>query len=132
MEQKYDWYTVLFSMLDGAITDAQRDQLQALKASWVIVNRRLGRLLIDILGPRNELVAIRDKLIELGRDPKMIAVWDADGVIVQRGATATVDWLAVAEDVLTYDAAGNLISTTRPVAFRDTHRWAGWAQKEAA
>lgn len=132
MEQKYDWYTVLFSMLDGAITDAQRDQLQALQASWVIVNRRLGRLLIDILGPRNELVAIRNKLIELGRDPKMIAVWDADGVIAQRGANAAQDWLAVAEDVLTYDALGNLISTTRPVAFRDTHRWAGWAEKEAA
>ena len=126
-EQMDDWYNVLFSITSGALSQAERDQLAQVQCSWVLLNTRLGRFFVDVIGPKTRLLNIEDKLTELGRDPIRIGVFDADGVLVgpQNGA----EWLKVAQDVLTYDAQGNLISTTRPVAFRDTHRWAGWAPK---
>ena len=125
--QMNDWYNVLFSILAGPLSDSEKDQLARVECSWVHLNTRLGRFFVDIIGPKNRLLNIEAKLVELGRDPIRIGVFDADGVLV--GPRNNAEWLKVAQDVLTYDAQGNLVSTDRPVAFRDTHRWAGWAPK---
>lgn len=123
------YYSALFSMLDGPITQAQRDALANLDAQWVLINHRNGRFLIDIVGPKKQLAAIRRYLVDAGRDPIVIGVWDCDGNVIQSGQLS--DWLNVAEDVVTYDASGNVASITRPVAFRSTNEWAGWAARTA-
>lgn len=128
------WANVLFSTLATPLTDAQRDALARTEASWVILNTRLGRAYVDIIGPKRQLQAIRDKLIELGRDPIILGVFEPvkqeDGSYVmdltQANKTA---YLTVARDVVTYDALGNVLSTVRPTEFIDIHRWAGWPEK---
>ena len=125
--QMNDWYTVLVSILAGPLSDSEKEQLANVQASWVLLNTRLGRFFVDILGPKNRLLNIEAKLVELGRDPIRIAVFDADGVLV--GPRNNAEWLRVAQDVITYNAQGQVVSVDRPVAFRDTHRWAGWAPK---
>lgn len=125
--QMNDWYCVLFSILAGPLSDVEKEQLARVQCSYVHLNTRLGRFFIDIIGPKTRLLNIEDKLIELGRDPIRIGVFDADGV--QIGPRNAAEWLKVAEDVITYDAQGNVVNVSRPVAFRETHQWAGWAPK---
>ena len=125
--QMQQYYSVLFSMLDGAITQAQQDALANLNAQWVLINHRSGRFLIDIVGPKSQLTAIRNYLLSAGRDPIVIGVWDCDGNVIQPGLLS--DWLNVAQDVVTYNASGNIASTSRPASFRSTNEWAGWAAR---
>ena len=125
--QMNEWYCVLFSIASGPLSDLEKEQLARVQCSWVHLNTRLGRFFIDIIGPKTRLLNIEDKLTELGRDPIRIGVFDADGVLV--GPRNNAEWLKVAQDVLGYDAQGNVTSTARPVAFRETHQWAGWAPK---
>jgi hypothetical protein len=122
-----NWRNVLFSIASGPLSDSEKEQLARVQCYWVHLNTRLGRFFIDIIGPVNRLQNIQDKLTELGRDPIVIGIFDGDGVL--QGNANNAEWLKVAQDVRTYDALGNLISSLRPVAFVDTHRWAGWGPK---
>ena len=126
-EQMDNWYNVLFSVAAGPLTDDERERLSKVEASWVLLNTRLGRFFIDIIGPKAQLQAIRDKLTALGRDPIVIGIFDSDGALI--GQPNKAEWLKVAQDVNAYDADGVLISTSRPTAFVNTHQWAGWAEK---
>lgn len=118
---------VLFSILSGAFTQAEMDGLRATECSWVHLNTRLGRFFIDIIGPMRQLQAIKDKLLALGRDPIVLGVFDYDGNLLN--SANKTEWAKVARDVKTYDANGTLVSSTRPVAYVDVHRWAGWGEK---
>jgi hypothetical protein len=122
-----NWRNVLFSIASGPLSDSEKEQLARVQCYWVHLNTRLGRFFIDIIGPVNRLQNIQDKLIELGRDPIVIGIFDGDGVL--QGQANNAEWLKVAQDVRTYDAQGNLLTTTRPTQFIDTHRWAGWGAK---
>lgn len=127
-EQKYEYYNVLFSISSGPLSDDEKEQLSRVKCDWVHLNTRLGRFFVDIIGPRTQLTAIRDKLIELGRDPIVIGIFDSDGLLV--GQFNTAEWLKVARDVISYNVDGTVASVTRPLSYIDVHRWAGWAEKQ--
>lgn len=143
-----NWRNVLFSILSGPLTQADRDQLENVEAYWVLLNTRSGRHFIDILGPAARLQAIGDRLTAMGRDPIVIAVFkpidgdvlppaDPRGFRLSRkvpqlaleGAPNKAEWLKVARDVVTYNADGSVQSTARPTAYVDVHQWAGWGDK---
>lgn len=127
----------LFSMISGAPTQAQRDMLASLSCNWVLLNVRNGRYYIDICGPVVQLQNIRDYLTSIGRDPKVIAIFDlstdVDGKPIQQLRVAqgfdSVEYLNVAPDVKTYDANGVLLTSVRPTGYVETHRFAGWPAK---
>lgn len=125
-----DWLNALFSITDGPLSAAEQVALAGVGASWVLLNDRLGKFFVDVIGPRAQLQAIQDKLTALGRNPIVIGVFDSNGVL-QNTANKT-EWVNVARDVKTYDAQGNLLTTTRPAAYIDVHRWAGWGAKVIA
>jgi len=126
-EQMDDWYNALFSTIATAFTEDQRGALSRTQASWVVLNVRLGRAFIDIIGPKTQLQAIEDKLTELGRDPIVIGVFRSDGTMLN--APNSAEWLKVARDVVTYDDQGVELTRTRPTAYVNVHQWAGWAEK---
>jgi hypothetical protein len=115
------WLNCLFSILSGALSQNERDQLANVGASWVLLNTRNGRFFVDIIGRTTQLQNIEDKLIELGRDPIRIGVFDHEGT--QIGNTNPAAWLAVARDVT---------PGVRPTQYIDIHRWAGWAPKNVS
>jgi hypothetical protein len=137
------WINVLFSITNTPLSQSEREQLSRVQASWVLLNNRLGRFFVDIIGPKTQLIAIRDKLIELGRDPRILGVFEPTKQDILDGGGKVIGWhyvmlltqangpeyLAVARDVITYDALGNVTSTTRPTSYIDIHRWAGWPEK---
>lgn len=125
-----DWLNALFSITDGALSASEKIQLATVGASWVLLNDRLGKFFVDVIGPRTQLQAIQDRLVALGRNPIVIGVFDSNGVL--QGTANKTEWLNVARDVKTYDAQGNLLTTTRPAAYIDLHRWSGWAGKVIA
>jgi hypothetical protein len=134
-----DWYDVLFSLTAGPLSQQQKDDLANLGVAWVLLNQRLGKWYVNILGPKAKLVAIENYLIAAGRNPIRIGVFQytvaADGTESMElvGNPNKAEYLAVAPDVMTYtyDALGNLLSAvaSRPAAFIDVHRFAGWPGK---
>jgi hypothetical protein len=131
------WLCALFSMIAGAPTQVQRDMLASLSCNWVLLNVRNGRYFIDICGPVEQLQNIRDYLTSIGRDPKVIAIFDlatdGGGNLVQQCRANpgfdSVEYLNVAPDVNTYNAQGVLVSSVRPTGYIETHRFAGWPAK---
>jgi hypothetical protein len=128
----------LFSMDAGALTVSQMTALKSLNASWKVLNTRtvnaIARWYVDIIGPKTQLVQIRQALIDAGRNPIVLGVFtpavQGDGsmlLVLTQGNLA--EYLNVAPDVVTYDALGNVLSTVRPTTFVDSHRWAGWPAK---
>jgi hypothetical protein len=122
-----NWRNVLFSLLNTPLTAAERKQLEDVQMSWILLNNRSGRFFVDVIAPIAWLQNIQDKLIELGRDPIVIGIFNYAGELMN--TANNTEWLKVAEDVKVYNAQGGLISNTRPVSFRDTHHWAGWGDK---
>jgi YD repeat-containing protein len=129
---------VLFSMDAGALTQAQMDALRAMNVAWEVLNRRvvnsIARWYVDIIGPKSQLVQIGQALTSMGRNPIVLGVFtptiqpDQSVLLVLTQGNLT-EYLNVAPDVVTYDAQGNVLSTTRPTGFIDVHRWAGWPDK---
>jgi hypothetical protein len=134
-----DWYDVLFSITAGALTQQQKDDLAGLQANWVLLNARGGKWYVNILGPKTQLLAIESYLAAAGRNPVRIGVFQYavldDGTEVMNlvGQPNKLEYLAVAPDVITYtfDALGNVLTAipSRPTAFVDVHRFAGWPPK---
>lgn len=138
-----DWICALFSMDSGAIIQAQRDAIAALNVQWVLLNVRNARFYIELCGPQAQLVAIRNYLISIGRNPKVIGVFDhslvddgsGNGTLMQveqwRSSQGfdQVEYLNVAPDVKTYNPDGSLASSVRPMTFTPIHKFAGWGDK---
>lgn len=128
MADTLDGYVnALFSISNTALSESEKTQLAAVQMSWVRLNTRLGRHFIDAIAPVGWLLALEQKLIDMGRDPIRIGVFDKDGQLI--GQQNAAEWLKVARNVDTYDASGNLVSSVRPTAWVDVHQWAGWGVK---
>lgn len=121
------WRNALFSISSGALTQSDKDRLAKVSASWVLLNTRLGRFFIDIIGPIPQLQAIQDELTAMGRAPILIGLFDRSGTLLN--VPNKTEWAKVANDIVTYNPDGTVLSTTRPAAFVDTHRWSGWSLK---
>lgn len=124
-----NWRNVIFAVDAVPLTPAQNQRLRDLNCDYVVLNVRNGRAMIDMIGPVHNLLLIEDRLTEAGRNPVRIAVWDADGVM--HGQPNKQAYMSVARDVKTYDPeTGTVLTSTRPTAYIDIHRWAGWAEKD--
>jgi hypothetical protein len=131
-----NWYNVLFSIVSGALTQAQRDRLGQLDVSFELLNTRGGRFYIDIIGPRGQLQALQDYLTAQGRDPRVIGIFrydDARNCSILVGQLDLAEYVAVAPNILVYNqVTGVVVSNTRPAAFVETHEFAGWGAKVLA
>lgn len=136
MDDRLNWYDVLFSINAGALTDQEKTDLANLNANWVLLNRRNARFYVNIIGPKSQLLAIQNYLVNDGRNPITIGVFqynpDTDTMDLV-GTPNKAEYLNVAPDVVTYtyDALGNILSTvtSRPTSFIDVHRFAGYPPK---
>lgn len=120
--------TFVFSMLGPTLTDQQARAFRAY-AQWRVVNERNGRLLVDGIGEEANLVTALGALTAMGRDPIAIGAWHEDGTPVEGYTLNETAWLAVAPDDWDMTDPENPVPV-RPTAWRDIHRWAGWAEKQ--
>ena len=120
--------TFVFSMLGPLLTDEQASAFSAY-AQWHVVNERNGRLLVDGIGEQEHLLTAVQALQAMGRDPIAIGAWHEDGTPVAGYPLNEATWLDVAPD--DWDASDpEHPIPVRPTAWRDIHRWAGWAEKQ--
>lgn len=111
--------TVLISCLVPSLTEAQRTALEA-RVEWTLVNRRLGRVMLDVVGDREDLTWLLGRLNAAALDPKVIARFrQEDGRRIAGQTIDVTEYLRVAPD---------LPDGGRPVAYRQVHGWLGWAQ----
>lgn len=120
--------TFVFSMLGPTLSESQASAFRAY-AQWRVVNERNGRLLVDGIGEEANLVTALGALTAMGRDPIAIGAWHEDGTPVEGYTLNETAWLAVAPDDWDMTDPENPVPV-RPTAWRDIHRWAGWAEKQ--
>lgn len=119
--------TALVSCTAQALTESQRSAISARRIEWVILHRRLGRVLLDMIAEREDLQWLVGRLSAAGLDPKVIAAFRADtGRRIRQVPIDRVEYLRVAPDVVTVDAQG-VVTTSRPTDYVQTHTWPGWA-----
>lgn len=99
-------------------------------AEWRVVNERDGRLLVDGISEESHLLPALQALTAMGRDPVPIGAWHEDGRPVDGYPLNEAAWLAVAPDDWDVTDPEHPVPV-RPTAWRDIHRWAGWAEKQA-
>lgn len=120
--------TLLFSMLGPRLDDSQADQFSAF-AQWVVLNEREGRILVDGIGEQADIGRAIGALTAMGRAPRVIGAWNLDGTRVEGFDIDHAAWCAVAPDLVDRTDPENPVYY-RPVAFEETHRWAGCGPKQ--
>jgi hypothetical protein len=116
--------SVQFSMDASPLNEEERELFSRM-GEWVIVNERNRRYLIDAVCDA-DIVPLALRALQ-SRKPVIIGAWRFDGSAVPGYPLNEGEWLNVAPDDLVADGERVLIS--RPTAFRDVHRWAGWGEK---
>ena len=120
--------TLIFSMLGPRLDDTQASQFSAF-AQWVVLNERDGRMLVDGIGAQADITRVLGALTAMGRDPRIVGAWHPSGARVDGFDIDHAAWCAVAADLIDTTDPENLVYT-RPVAFAEVHRWAGWGDKQ--
>lgn len=118
---------LVFSMNGPRLTDEQASSFSAF-AQWVVLNERNGRLLVDGIGQAEDVAGVMAMLGQLGRAPVAIGAWHQDGAAVDGFALNESAWLDVAPDEIDNSDPDSPVAV-RPTAFREIHRWGGWAPK---
>lgn len=120
--------TFVFSMDGPMLTEEQASAFRQY-AEWRVIHERQGRLLVDGIGEAEDLLTALQALTAMGRAPVAIGAWHEDGTPVPGYALNEAAWLDVAPD--DYDTSDpEHPVAVRPTAWRDIHRWAGWAEKQ--
>lgn len=110
---------VLFSCITFNVPQHAQDVLQARGVEWLVLNSRNGRDLVDMIGDRNDLQWVKQRLTAAGLDPKLIMAWRPDtGAQIKNVTLDLASYLDVAPD----NPDGS-----RPTSYAQTHAWAGWA-----
>lgn len=104
------------------------ERLTGRGVSFEILNTVSGRIVIDLIGGRNDLAWMVTKFTELQLDPKVIAAFRTDnGRKIRDYPVDRAEWRLVAHDVQTgVDGEGNPVYG-RPALndFRQVHGWLG-------
>ncbi len=90
--------TIILSMLATNLTAGQRNAIQNRGINWQVLNTRNGRILLDVIGQRDDLEWLIDQLTTAGKDPILIAAY-RDGKRVKGVPVNVAAWLDVAPDV---------------------------------
>lgn len=98
-------------------------------AQWCVLHARNGRLLVDAIGEAADVGTVFMALNYLGRDPKVIGAWTADGELLEAYPFDLAAFLAVAPpDLVAGD--DDAIVEVPLTEWREIHRWSGWAPKQ--
>jgi len=117
--------TLILSCLATALTEPQRAALAA-RVEWVVVNRRLGRVLLDVIGERANLQWVVDQLTTHGLDPIVCAAFRFDtGQRINSVPINLPAYLAVAPDVQDFTNP-QVPVWVRPTTYATRHKWLGW------
>ncbi len=119
---------LLFSM-DGPRLSDEQAGLFAAFGEWVVLNEREGRLLVDAVGDYEDIAAAMTALAAIGRAPHTIGGWTQDGEQLASYPLDEAAWLLVAPDDWDYSDPENPVAS-RPTAWQEIHRWAGWSAKQ--
>ena len=117
--------TIILSCLSTNLTAAQRRALED-RVQWVVVNTRLGRALLDVIGQREDVQWVVDQLAAAGKDPIVCAAFRFDtGQRIKQVPINLAAYLAVAPDIqdFTNPQAPTWI---RPTTYATRHKWLGW------
>ena len=104
------------------------DRLTTRQVEFVVVNEIDGRILLDLIGGRNDLAWMVERFTELQLDPKVIAAFRTDnGRKIRDYPIDRVEWRKVAPDVQTGgNAQGEPVYGRPPLNdFRQVHGWLG-------
>lgn len=104
------------------------ERLATRQVEFVVVNEIAGRILLDLIGGRNDLAWMVERFTDLQLDPKVIAAFRTDnGRKIRDYPVDRVEWRKVAPDVQTgVDGEGNPVYGRPPVNdFRQVHGWLG-------
>ena len=104
------------------------DRLTTRQVEFVVVNEINGRILLDLIGGRNDLAWMVERFTELQLDPKVIAAFRTDnGRKIRDYPIDRVEWRKVAPDVQTgTNAQGEPVYGRPPINdFRQAHGWLG-------
>ena len=120
----------LFSCLEPSANKMGRltERLQARRVEFYVLNTIGGRVLISLLGGRNDLEWMVTKFTDLQLDPKVIAAYRADNGRKLKGYPIDrQEWRAVAPDVQTGTDPNGEPVYGRPSLgdYRQTHGWLG-------
>ena len=108
--------------------DRLSDRLTTRQVEFVVVNEINGRILLDLIGGRNDLAWMVERFTELQLDPKVIAAFRCDnGRKIRDYPIDRVEWRKVAPDVQTgTNAQGEPVYGRPPINdFRQVHGWRG-------
>lgn len=91
--------TIILTCLSTNLTAGQRRALED-RVQWVVVNTRLGRALLDVIGTPDDLQWVFDQLLAAGKDPIVCAAFHSDtGQRVKSVPINLAAYLAVAPDI---------------------------------
>lgn len=121
---------LIFTMNGPRLTTEQASAFSEL-AQWVVLNEREGRLLVDGVGKPEHVAGVMAALTQMGRAPVAIGAWNDDGTKVEGYTLSVGAWCVAAPDVIDATDPQKLV-VSRPVSFKEIHRWAGWEPKELA
>lgn len=124
--------TILMSCL--ALNTNQRERLEERaaqrEAALNVLNERSGRWLVSVLGGRNDIAWLVERLTEMSKDPLVIAGFrSGTGRRIREYPIDRAAWRAVAPDVQTgTNPDGSPIMGRPPIgSFRQTNTWLGHA-----
>lgn len=109
--------------------DRLEDRFRSRLIEYAVINQIGGRLLLSVIGQRNDLTWMVEKFTELDLDPIVIAAFRADtGRKLRDYPVNRVEWRRVAPDIqIGVNELGEPIYARPPVGdFRQVHTWDGW------
>ena len=123
--------SALISCITFNPPQAAQDKLAERGVQWAVLNSRLGRDLVDIIGDKGDLLWIKQRLTAAGLDPLVIMAWRADSGQQVKGMTFDLPtYLAVAPDVWDFTDPLHPVAS-RPTTYAQTHAWAGWTMQSS-
>ncbi len=117
--------TVIFTMDDVALTDAQREGLAELFAEWQILHKHNSRLLIDAVINENTLAAAQTALAAY--NPNIIGTWSESGALTSANFDS-VDYIAMLPPIISIDENDTITETPRTIA-DELHKFGGWPDR---
>jgi hypothetical protein len=142
--------SALFTIDAKPVLDIVKERLADEGAQWVVVNRRNGKLLVDMTIPnRATAVALKDYLTENDYNPRLLGLWKFSGLHEGEDYSGPADgegdrpivgtpvrpfrrqeYIDMMPDdcTYTYDGDGNVLTEdcVRPTTPRQLHAFFGW------
>ena len=136
-------FNILFTIDKKPIPDNVKDKLSEYGCSWVVLNIRNNRVLIDATIPNKEVAqTLKNYFITQNFNPKLVRLTKFDGldegVVKDENGNPTgtpelpvdsTEYLDTMPDEITYNPDGTVASTQRPSSPYEFHSFMGWSER---